>query len=71
MKEHKQLILDLLLTALQQTSNLWDLEDLKYKRYGDCEEAVIATFSNGGEKRVNVSMDSGTAMIIDVIRGIV
>lgn len=61
--ENKQRILDLLLPALQATRNLEDLEDLEY----DAEnENVIATFK-GGIKRANVAMDSGTAMIKDVI----
>lgn len=61
--ENKQRILDLLLPALQATRNLYDLEDLEY----DAEhETVIATFKSG-IKRANVAMDSGTAMIQDVI----
>lgn len=61
--ENKQRILDLLLPALQATRNFDDLEDLEY----DAEnETVIATFK-GGIRRANVAMDSGTAMIQDVI----
>ena len=68
MGESKQLILDLLLTCLQATSNLYDLTDLKYVAE---DETVIATFSSGYTKTANVAMDSGTAMIRDVIRQIV
>ena len=71
MGENKQNILDLLLTCLQQTDNLWDLVDLKYQREESGEETVIATFANGFAKRVNVTADSGTSMIRDVIRWIV
>ena len=66
--ENKQHICDLLLQTLRATRNLFDLEELNYdpKR-----ETVTAVFPNGGEKVVNVAMDSGTAMIKDVIENIV
>lgn len=68
MNEDKQKILDLLLPSLQATRNLHDLIGLDYDEES---ETVIATFNNGYQKRVNVAMDSGTAMICDVIRKIV
>lgn len=68
MEEDKQKILDLLLPALQATRNLHDLIGLDYDEES---ETVIATFNNGYQKRVNVAIDSGTAMICDVIRQIV
>ena len=68
MNEDKQKILDLLLSSLQATRNLHDLIGLDYDEES---ETVIATFNNGYQKRVNVAIDSGTAMICDVIRQIV
>lgn len=68
MNEDKQKILDLLLPSLQATRNLHDLIGLDYDEES---ETVIATFNNGYQKRVNVALDSGTAMICDVIRQIV
>ena len=68
MNEDKQKILDLLLPSLQATRNLHDLIGLDYDEES---ETVIATFNNGYQKRANVAMDSGTAMICDVIRQIV
>lgn len=65
MNEDKQKILDLLLPSLQATRNLHDLIGLDYDEES---ETVIATFNNGYQKRVNVAIDSGTAMICDVIR---
>ena len=65
--EDKQAICDKLLEALQLTSNLHDLIYLKY--FPD-KEQVVAHFP-GGNKTVNVSMDSGTVMIRDIINGIV
>ena len=69
--EDKQKILDLLLPALQATRNLYDLVSLKYIWCSDREEYVVATFANGYMKKVNVSVDSGTAMILDVVRHII
>ncbi|MGP1544152.1 MAG: hypothetical protein ACTTIO_04255 [Candidatus Fimenecus sp.] len=66
--ENKQKICDLILPALQQTRNLWDLEALEYD---EKTETVKATFANGYTKTVNVNMDSGTAMIRDIVGQIV
>lgn len=66
--EDKRKICDLLLPALQATSNLHDLIDLEYDPIG---EKVIATFASGGVKVANVAMDSGTSMIRDIIYQIV
>ena len=69
MKECKQKILDLLLPALQETRALNDLMSLVYVKTEQDEERVIAIFPEG-DKIVNVTMDSGVAMIQDVIKGI-
>lgn len=53
--EDKQKICDLLLSVLQATHNLRDLEDLEYD---PDNEKVIATFASGDIKRVNVLLDS-------------
>ncbi len=66
--EDKQKILDLLLPALQATSNLHDLQSLTYRADG---EYVIAYFGKGRSKMVNVAMNSGTAMISDLVKLIV
>lgn len=66
--EDKQKICDLLLPALQETRNLQDLEKLSYN---EDNETVVATFWYGRKKIVNVHLDSGTAMISDIVRQIV
>lgn len=68
MTEDKQKILDLLLPALQATRNLYDLQDLEYSEERDL---VYAKFESGYQKVVNVAMDSGTAMIRDIVKQIV
>lgn len=70
MKEDKQKILDLLLPALQETRALDDLMSLVYVKTEQDEERVIAIFP-AGDKIVNITMDSGVAMIQDVLRGII
>lgn len=63
--EDKQKILDLLLPALQATRNLADLV------YREDRELVYAKFASGNQKIANVAMDSGTALIRDVIEQII
>ena len=65
---HKQEVLDKLLPALQETRNLHDLVELEYRAD---RELVYAKFASGIYKIVNVAMDSGTAMICDVVHQIV
>lgn len=66
--ENKQLICDLLLKALQATRKFSDLKSLTYRNISPDEEIVEAGFSNGRVRVVNVSMDSGIALIEDIIR---
>lgn len=64
--EDKQKILNLLCRALQATDNASDLLSLTYLPH---EDAVIVRFKNG-RRRVNVALDSGTAMIRDVVNNL-
>lgn len=66
--EDKQLICDLLLKALQATRKFADLKSLTYRNISPDEEIVEARFYNGRVRVANVSMDSGIAMIEDIIR---
>lgn len=68
--ENKEQIVSDLLLLLRKTDNLSDLIGLKYERKNNTER-VIATFANGNKKIANVSMDSGTSMICDIIKQIV
>ena len=65
--EDLQKVCDLLTETLKATRNLNELEKLEYQK--NCE-IVIATFTNGNIKKVNVMLDSGTAMITDIIKQI-
>jgi hypothetical protein len=65
--EDKKAICKALVPVLRMTRNLYDLKDLDYD---PDTETVTATFENG-TKTANVAMDSGTAMIRDIIGQIV
>ncbi len=65
--EDKQKICDRLLETLKLTRQLYDLIDLDYIEE---KELVVAHFEGGGKKEINVAMDSGIAMIKDIIRAI-
>lgn len=68
--ENKQLILDSLCSALQLTRDQANLEALEYKDLGSDTQHVIATYDGGGSREINVSLDSGIAMIRDVLRAL-
>ena len=67
MHEDKQEILDLLLPALQATRNLNDVTGLQYD---GLTETVAVTYKSGYTRKINVAMDSGAAMIRDVMKHI-
>lgn len=61
--EDKKTICKLLCKVLQKTRGASDLVSLEYD---DNREIVTATFE-GGTRLINVAMDSGTAMIQDIV----
>ena len=82
MEENKQLICNKMLDLLQTTRYFNNLVSLTYVYNWDdekhepinkifpAEEYVLAKFNNGYEKYANVSMDSGYAMIKDILKQI-
>lgn len=66
--EDKRRICSALAPVLRLTRNLYDLA---YLHYDPETETVKATFLNGHTKTANVALDSGTAMIRDIIQQIV
>lgn len=65
--EDKQNICDLLCKTLQATRNHEDLISLTYQKLGNGGETVMVRWE-GGSRRINVSMDSGEAMIRDILK---
>lgn len=64
LKENKQEICDYLCEALVRTRQYDDLVSLTYDKD---QEIVTAKFENGGRILINVNMDSGWAMIKDIV----
>lgn len=62
--EDKQKILNYLTKAIQATDNASDLIGLTYIP----DKEVVIMYFEKGRRVVNVHMDSGTAMIRDVLR---
>lgn len=65
--ENKQAICNRLAYALMATRSF---HDLAYLEYDPKTETVKATFLNGHTKTANVALDSGSAMILDIIKQI-
>lgn len=55
--------------TLQQTRQYDDLYWLEHVYSGD-ERYVLAKFTNGSTRKINVTMDSGIAMIKDIIKNL-
>lgn len=68
-RENKQLICDLLCAALKATRDQQDLQSLTYHFNGPDDQMVTIAWSEGGTS-VNVSMDSGIAMIRDILEAL-
>ena len=68
-RENKQLICDLLCAALKVTLDQQDLQSLTYHYNGPDDQMVTIAWSVGGIS-VDVSMDSGIAMIRDILKAI-
>lgn len=69
MDEDKQKICDLLLLVLQATRGGSKLVNLVYSDESG-RETIMAEFQGGWKKVADVTADSGTALIFDVMRQI-
>lgn len=66
--ENKQAICNELCKVLQMTRDGADIVRLIYCRQGlEYPESVIVQYKNGYNKEVNVHMDSGCAMVYDIM----
>ena len=65
MPENKQRILDFLLSAIQNTNAG---ETLLYLKISDDERTVTVEYEGGYTEEINVHLDSGIAMIRDVVK---
>ena len=67
MEENKVEITQKLCELLQMTRFGADIAKMDYVTE-NYDETVIVTFNNGYQKRINVTADSGRAMIADVVK---
>lgn len=67
--ENYQAICNALCSTLRLTRNFDDLESLEHRQEGR-ERYVVATFDSGYTKTARVTMDSGIAMIKDILRNL-
>lgn len=65
--EDKQMICNQLCSTLRYTRNAADVLEIIYDK--DRETATVI-FESGNKRVVNVAMDSGTAMIRDIINNL-
>ena len=70
LREDKDLICKELAKLLKLTRNQSDLKALRYEILDNDEEIVTVEWEGGCRKVVDVSMDSGTAMIRDIMHAI-
>lgn len=70
MNENKQLICAALLKALQLTREGSDLQSLDYFQINDDEMVRITYVNQYARKVVNVTADSGVALIRDILKHI-
>ena len=65
--ENYQAICDKLCSTLRLTRQFDDLESLEHIKEGE-ERYVVASFDGNYTKRIRVTMDSGIAMIKDIVK---
>lgn len=66
--EDKRAICNTLLVTLWSTREFEDLADLEYHKDGSADDAYVeAVFTDGRRTRIDVTSDSGIALIKDVI----
>lgn len=67
MPEDMQEICDNLCQTLRQTRRFYDLLELKYIHKDEYQQYVLAYFP-AGSVCINVSLDSGWSMIMDIVK---
>ena len=70
LREDKDLICKELAKLLKLTRNQSDLKALRYEILDNGEEIVTVEWEGGCRKVVGVSMDSGIAMVRDILRAL-
>lgn len=66
-REDKQEICNLLAVTLKATRNCYDIVGIEYEKTREREVAIVS-FEGGTKRVINVALDSGTAMIRDIMK---
>lgn len=68
--EDKQNIINYLFQTLKQTVAGVGLESIRYEQLTNGDEIAVLMYDNGYRKSVNISCDSGLALMRDILRAI-
>ena len=68
--ENKETIIQLLLQALKFTVAGVDIEQIRYEQLTNGDEIAVIMYTNGYRQSVNISADSGLALMRDILRAI-
>lgn len=68
--ENKETIINCLYQALKFTVAGVGLEAIRYEQLGNGDELAILIYDNGYHKSVNITADSGLALMRDILRAI-
>ena len=66
--EDKQTIINYLFQTLKQTVAGVGLEAIRYEQLTNGDEIAILIYDNGYHKSVNITCDSGVALMRDILR---
>ena len=66
--EDKKVVIQMLLQALRCTVAGVDLADIEYKVLTDGTEIATLIYDTGYRKNINISFDSGIALMRDILR---
>jgi hypothetical protein len=70
LKENYQEICDELCRVLKKTRYLPDLAEIRHEYETSGDRTAVCVFEGGFRKRINVSSDSGFAMIKDILNNL-
>ena len=68
--EDKETIINCLLYALKQTVAGVGLDYIRYEQLTNGDEIAVLMYDNGYRKSVNITCDSGVALMRDILRNI-
>lgn len=68
--ENKETIIGLLLQALRFTVDGVDIEQIRYEQLNNGDEIAVIMYTNGYRQSVNISGDSGLALMRDILRAV-